>query len=58
VMTHDFRAVELRASSGQNTALRWYGGALWRATVAAGTYTACAIDAAGNEACSKAITVE
>ena len=60
VMAHDFTRVELRVDGTRATDFQWYGGALWRATVdlaAGASYTVCAIDAAGNEACSPAQTV-
>ena len=56
VMPHDFARLELRVDNEARAALVWYGGAMWRATTdlrAGESFTVCATDAAGNEACSK-----
>ncbi|MBA2541460.1 MAG: VCBS repeat-containing protein, partial [Deltaproteobacteria bacterium] len=60
VMPHDFTSVELRISGAASVPLTWYGGAMWRAdvTLSTGSYKACAVDAAGNEACTSAVIVE
>lgn len=57
---HDLTSAQLRYSldgAEDEAAMRWYGGLLWRAelpALAPGTllYRVCAVDAAGNEACS------
>ena len=60
-MPHDWQSVVVRwtGADGQahETPLQWYGEYLWRATLeesptADVTYQVCAVDAAGNEACS------
>jgi hypothetical protein len=63
VMAHDWQRVELRVGSAPPVAMTWYGGALWRGALSADalgvvTYQVCATDAAGNEACSPAQTLE
>ena len=60
VLTTDFQTVELRWSTGGGpqtvAAMAWYGGSLWRATLAATAgavdYEVCATDRAGNAACA------
>jgi hypothetical protein len=64
-MPHDWQAVELRwTSNGQthSSPMAWYGEYLWRGVIddfQSGSldYQVCAIDAAGNEACSPQQTV-
>jgi hypothetical protein len=53
---HDWKRVWLTADATEID-LRWYGEYLWSATVPAGTssYTVCAQDRAGNQACSNSI---
>lgn len=57
LMPHDFTSVVIIGPGGE-APLQWYGEYLWRSSeLAAGDYTICAIDAAGNEACSEAFPV-
>ncbi|MDQ2693037.1 MAG: VCBS repeat-containing protein, partial [Chloroflexota bacterium] len=59
-MPHDWQSVVLRWTvDGQTeeTPMQWYGEYLWRGTIneltsSEFTYEVCAVDAAGNEACS------
>ncbi len=56
VMPHDFSKLELRVNGEAAGGLQWYGGAMWRATAdlpAGASYTVCATDSAGNQACSE-----
>ncbi len=55
---HDFQSVEVRWEGPQagRGATVWYGGYLWRSDLAGAPrqgLRVCAIDAAGNEACSE-----
>jgi hypothetical protein len=52
LMPHDLASVVLRSAEG-DVPMAWYGEYLWRAQPAgAGDHQVCAVDAAGNEACS------
>ncbi len=56
-MPHDWQSVTLHWQAGGKegeTAMQWYGEYLWRAALpaAAANYHICAIDRAGNKACS------
>lgn len=59
-MPHDWQSVVLRWTvdgQTQETAMQWYGEYLWRGTIVDPptgefSYEVCAMDAAGNEACS------
>jgi hypothetical protein len=60
IAAHDFQSVvvQVKTADGKltETPMRWYGEALFRATVplaAGATATVCAVDAAGNRGCSK-----
>ena len=57
---HDWQSVVLRWTDGDKTReipMQWYGEYLWRTTIEEHSggdfvYQVCAVDAAGNEACS------
>jgi hypothetical protein len=69
-MPHDWQSVTLKWSSGDQTGeipMEWYGEYLWRAVMEDGgpgtedgkfSYQVCAVDAAGNQACSDMVEVE
>jgi hypothetical protein len=57
VAPHDFRTVQI-AGPGGTVDLEWYGEALWASPVVeSGDYTVCAVDRAGNEACTPPISI-
>ncbi len=56
VAPHDWQRV-YAVGPGGDVDMTWYGEALWRADVPTGDYQVCAVDAAGNQSCSDAVTV-